>query len=263
MKQRVISAIIALIIVVPLIVLGGIPYYIGMGIISIIGYYEITNVIGKEKEIPLYIRLIVLATYIALIASTIKEDSFVLDPKFIVLNIFACTLPLIVYDRKKYDSADAFKLLAFTLLLAISFSFMIVIRNMSLNYLLYVITITIMSDTFAHFVGTMIGKKKLCPKVSPNKTVEGFIGGVFFGTFLGSVLFLTVISSTANVFLVVVISLILSIVSELGDLVFSAVKRKYDVKDYGNIMPGHGGVIDRLDSIIFAILAFSYLVTLF
>ena len=263
MKQRIISAIVALIIVIPLIVLGGIPYYIGIGIVSVIGFYEITKVLGKDKEIPLYIRLIVLATYIALIASTIKEDSFVLDPKFIVLNIFACTLPLIVYDRKKYDSDDAFKLLAFTLLLAISFSFMIVIRNMSLNYLLYVITITIMSDTFAHFVGTMIGKKKLCPKVSPNKTVEGFIGGVFFGTFLGSVLFLTVISSTANVFLVVVISLILSIVSELGDLVFSAVKRKYDVKDYGNIMPGHGGVIDRLDSIIFAILAFSYLVTLF
>ena len=263
MKQRVISAIIALIIVVPLIILGGIPYYIGMGVISIIGYYEITNVIGKEKEIPLYIRLIVLATYVSIIASTIKEASFILDPKFIVLNIFACTLPLIVYDKSKYDSDDAFKLLAYTLLLAISFSFMIVIRNISLYYLLYVITITIMSDTFAHFIGTMIGKKKLCPKVSPNKTVEGFIGGVFFGTFLGSVLFLTVVMPSANVFLVIVISLILSIISELGDLVFSAIKRKYGVKDYGNIMPGHGGVVDRLDSIIFAILAFSYLVTLF
>ena len=132
MKQRIISAIVALIIVIPLIVLGGIPYYIGIGIVSVIGFYEITKVLGKDKEIPLYIRLIVLATYIALIASTIKEDSFVLDPKFIVLNIFACTLPLIVYDRKKYDSDDAFKLLAFTLLLAISFSFMIVIRNMKI-----------------------------------------------------------------------------------------------------------------------------------
>ena len=100
-------------------------------------------------------------------------------------------------------------------------------------------------------------------KISPNKTVEGFIGGVFFGTFLGSVLFLTVISTTANVFLVIVISLILSIISELGDLVFSAIKRKYGVKDYGNIMPGHGGVLDRLDSFIFAILAFSYLVSFF
>ncbi len=263
MKQRIISAIIALIIVVPLIILGGIPYYIGVGILSIIGFYEITKVYDHEKEIPTYIKLIVLVTYLCLIASSIRESYFTLDHRFIILNIFACTLPLIVYDRSKYDSEDSFKLLATVLLLSISFNFMIVIRNMSLYYLLYVITITITSDTFAHFVGTLIGKKKLCPKVSPNKTVEGFIGGVLFGTFLGSVIFLTVISSTANVFLVVIISFILSIISELGDLVFSAIKRKHDVKDYGNIMPGHGGVIDRLDSIIFAILAFSYLVTLF
>ncbi len=263
MKQRIISAIVALIIVVPLIVLGGIPYYIGIGVLSIIGFYEITQVYAKEKEIPLNIRIIALCTYLCLIASSIREYSFVLDHRFIILIIFACTLPLIVYDRNKYDSDDAFKFLATTLFLSIAFNFMIIIRNISLYYLLYVLTITIMSDTFAHFVGTMIGKKKLCSKISPNKTVEGFIGGVFFGTFLGSVLFLTVISSEANIFLVAIISFILSIISELGDLVFSAIKRKYGVKDYGNIMPGHGGVLDRLDSFIFAILAFSYLVSFF
>ena len=263
MKQRVISAIVALIIVVPLIILGGVPYYIGMGIVSIIGFYEITKVYDHEKEIPMYIKLVVLITYLCLIASAIKESYFTLDHRFIILNIFACTLPLIVYDRSKYDSEDAFKLLATVLLLSISFNFMIVIRNMSLYYLLYVLTITIMFDTFAHFVGTLIGKKKLCAKISPNKTVEGFIGGVAFGTFLGSVFFLTLISANANVFLVIIISFILSIISELGDLIFSAIKRKYGIKDYGNIMPGHGGILDRLDSFIFAILAFSYLVSFF
>lgn len=263
MKKRVISAIIALIIVIPLIILGGIPYYIGIGLLGILAFYEITEVYKKEKEIPLIVKLIVLCTYLCLIISAVGEYSFVLEHKFIILNIFACMLPLIIYDRSKYDSDDALKLLATTLLLSIAFNFMIIIRNISVYYLLYVLTITIMSDTFAHFIGTMIGKKKLCVKISPNKTVEGFIGGVFFGTFLGSVVFLTFISTTANIFLVIIISFILSIISELGDLVFSAIKRKYGVKDYGNIMPGHGGVIDRLDSFIFAILAFSYLVSLF
>ena len=120
-----------------------------------------------------------------------------------------------------------------------------------------------MSDTFAHFFGTKIGRHKLCPKVSPNKTVEGMIGGVFFGTFIGSVFFNTFINTNANLFFVVIISLALSLVAEFGDLVFSSIKRRYGVKDYGNIMPGHGGVLDRLDSILFAILAFSYLVSFF
>ena len=147
--------------------------------------------------------------------------------------------------------------------LGIAFNFLIVIRNIDILFLLYVVLVTIMSDTFAHFFGTKIGKNKLCPKVSPNKTVEGLLGGLFFGTFIGSVFFLTFINTMSNIFYVIVISLALSLIAEFGDLVFSAIKRRYNVKDYGNIMPGHGGVLDRLDSILFAILAFSYLVSFF
>ena len=263
MKTRIISAIVALIIVVPLIILGELPYYIGMGIISVIGYYEINKTIDKDNKIPLDIKIAILIPYLCMIVYGTKSQEFMIDHKLIILDIFVCMLPLIGVNKKMYDADDALKMLAFTLLLGISFNFMIVIRNISLYYLLYVVTITIMSDTFAHFFGTMIGKIKLCPEVSPNKTVEGLIGGVFFGTFLGSVFFLTIIEPNANVLLVILISFILSLISEIGDLIFSAIKRKYNVKDYGNIMPGHGGVIDRLDSIIFAMLAFSYLVSLF
>jgi phosphatidate cytidylyltransferase len=263
MKKRIISAIVALIIVIPLIVLGGIPYYIGMTIVGVIAFYEMTEVFAKEKKIPVYVKLAILITYLCMIVYGAGSYEFSIDHKLIILNIFMCMLPLVGLERKAYDADDALKMLAFSLLLAIAFNFMIVIRNISLYYLLYVLTITICSDTFAHFVGTMIGKHKLCPHVSPNKTVEGLIGGVFFGTFLGSVFFMTLINANAKLFLVVLISFILSLISELGDLIFSAIKRKYGVKDYGNIMPAHGGVLDRLDSSIFAILAFSYLVSLF
>ena len=144
-----------------------------------------------------------------------------------------------------------------------SFRYLIVIRNIDILYLIYVVLVTIMSDTFAHFFGTKIGRYKLAPDISPNKTVEGLIGGLFFGTFIGGMFFLTFINPEANAFIVMVVSLMLSLIAEFGDLVFSAMKRNYKVKDYGNIMPGHGGVLDRLDSIIFAVLAFSYLVSFF
>ena len=203
-------------------------------------------------------------TYLFIILSAVKNDNnFYVDHRFIILDLFVCLLPLIVLKEKDYDVNDAMYLLSSTLFLGISFNYLIVIRNMSLLYFLYTIIITIMSDTFAHFWGEKIGRIKLCPKVSPNKTVEGMIGGTIFGTFLGSVFFLTLINTEASVFLVSIMSLAMSIVAQFGDLVFSAIKRYFDVKDFGNIMPGHGGILDRLDSIIFASLVFSYLVSFF
>ena len=264
MKKRVISAIVALIIVVPIIFIGGYTYYIGVGVISVLGFYELLKVREEEKKIPMVMKGITLLTYLAIVMSAIStQGSFSIDYRLFILNMFACLIPLIAMERKKYDAEDALFILAATLFLGISFNFLIVIRNMSLFYLLYVVLITIMSDTFAHFWGTKIGSVKLCPNVSPNKTVEGMIGGTIFGTFIGSAFFLTFINPNASVLLTGVISLALSLVAQFGDLVFSAIKRRYGVKDYGNIMPGHGGVLDRLDSIIFAILAFSYLVAFF
>lgn len=264
MKKRVISAIVALIIVVPIILIGGYAYYIGVGIISVIGFHELLKVREEEKKIPMVMKGITLLTYLAIVMSAIStQGSFSIDYRLFILNMFACLIPLIAMERKKYDAEDALFILAATLFLGISFNFLIVIRNMSLFYLLYVVLITIMSDTFAHFWGTKIGSVKLCPNVSPNKTVEGMIGGTIFGTFIGAAFFLTFINPNASVLLIGVISLALSLVAQFGDLVFSAIKRRYGVKDYGNIMPGHGGVLDRLDSIIFAILAFSYLVAFF
>ena len=264
MKQRIISAIIALIIVIPIIIIGSYAYYVGVAVLAIIGYHEMLKVREKEKKINNQVKILSLIAYLFIIISAcFKEATFNIDYRLFILDLFVCFLPLIVLDRKEYDAEDALVLVAVTLFLGMAFSFLITIRRMDILYLLYVLLVTIMSDTFAHFWGTKIGRHKLCPEVSPNKTVEGMIGGVLFGTFLGSVFFLTFINVKADMLLVGVITLALSIIAEFGDLVFSSIKRRYGVKDYGNIMPGHGGVLDRLDSLFFALLAFSFLVSFF
>lgn len=260
MKKRVISAIVALIICIPLLIIGGYPFYIGVSILSVIGYYEIINLRERERKIPLVIKILGIITYLFIVLdNVVKSNMFLIDYKVLALNVFVLMLPIIFFDRKKYNVNDALYMIGSSIFLGITFNFLMIFRNIDINYLIYILLVTIMTDTFAHFFGTKIGKYKLCPKVSPNKTIEGSIGGTIFGTFIPSVFYLTVFGG--NVLVIVLITLLLSIVAQCGDLVFSSIKREYDVKDFGKIMPGHGGVLDRFDSLLFSILIFSIIIS--
>ena len=96
----------------------------------------------------------------------------------------------------------------------------------------------------------------MCPQISPKKTVEGLIGGVLMGTFVASAFYNTVINSHISLVLVILLTLLLCLVGQLGDLIFSSIKRYYGVKDFSHLIPEHGGILDRFDSLIFVVLAY-------
>lgn len=261
MKQRIISAAIALAIVIPLIIIGGTWYYLGLSIIGLIGFIEMMNAIKKERKIPLLISILSVICFIFIMMNGIfTTTAFLIDNKIIVISLLLLNIPVIFFKKENYNINDSLFLTGIVILLGLGFNYLMELRDLNVWYLIYVLLITTMSDTFAHFFGTNIGKYKLCPLVSPNKTIEGFIGGTIFGTFIGTC-FYTAQFSYTSLIVIVLISLLLSVVGQIGDLFFSSIKRKYEIKDYGKIMPGHGGVLDRLDSILFVSLAFGIIVS--
>ena len=123
-----------------------------------------------------------------------------------------------------------------------------------------------MTDIFAYFCGMAFGKHKLIPDVSPKKTVEGSIGGIVFCV-LGYIIYGLIVSNCfevdMNIFALGVFGAIISVVSQIGDLAASLIKREYGIKDYGSLFPGHGGVLDRFDSVlavstVLMVLVYSY-----
>ena len=106
-----------------------------------------------------------------------------------------------------------------------------------------------MNNSFAYFFGKKFGKTKLLSRVSPNKSWEGFISGLFFSLFTGFIFFKSEINIKS--FQIIIFSILIPVLATLGDLVQSKIKREAGVKDSGNILPGHGGFYDRMDSIIF------------
>lgn len=265
MKKRVISALVVLAIVLPLMKYGRAPFNIGVYVVSMLGLKEFLDIKAVRKQLPIFIQFIayIFMTLIVLVDVRAKSMSFTLDYRILAALFMAFLFPTVFYhDRKKYSITDAFYMIGGLLFLSISMSLLIIIRNISLSTLTYLIIIPVFCDTFAYISGSLVGKRKLLESISPNKTVEGMLFGTLMSVFVGSVFYLTVIDSSFSVIGIIFITTFLSLVGQLGDLVFSAIKRYFGKKDFSNIMPGHGGVLDRLDSIIFVILGYIFFINI-
>lgn len=259
MKQRIISAVVLLAIFIPILLIGKTPYAILMAVLAWMGLYELLKARKKKKEFPAFMEIIayVLVTLFVLFNENSSTTGIYMDYRIIASLIFVYIIPMVlINDSKKYNLNDALFLIGSTIFIGLSFNLLITIRNISLDYIIYIFLIATMTDTFALLTGRKIGKRKLAPDISPNKTIEGSIGGSLVGTIVASAYFYEVIDSTVGIVGIVLVTLILTILGQIGDLVFSSIKRYYNTKDFSNLIPGHGGILDRLDSIIFIVLGF-------
>ena len=263
MKKRVISAVVASILLIPILLIGGNLYRAGVLALGVLALYELIRAKEAKGEIPMLMKVFTILMFVfeLIVNFTHSSFTFTIPSRYFVLLIVGLMLGLIVYeDEKKYNIFDVCYLLACNIFLLIGFSLLLSVRSYNIYYLIIVLLITIVSDTFALITGSLIGKHELCPKISPNKTIEGLIGGFVFCLVICVPTYITLFNYSGKVIMVILFVSILSIVSTFGDLVFSSIKRYFDIKDYGKIMPGHGGVMDRLDSLLFVLLAFYVLI---
>ena len=224
-----------------------------VGVIALIGMYEFFKVTGlvNKKTPALYLGFVfalVLYTVAIFNSGFLKEN---LMP-FIAAYVFILMVSMVLFHSNLTFSDAALSFLG-TLYISIFFLHIIFIRQSELGNLnIWLIFISAWAtDTFAYFAGRTLGKHKLCPKVSPKKTVEGAIGGT-----LGCVICICVYAYlcgkckvvSVNYISATFFAILTAVFSQFGDLAASRIKREYGVKDYGNLIPGHGGILDRFDS---------------
>lgn len=254
MKQRIISAAILALILIPITIIGGTVFDLLITVISCLALRELLKLNDKSSK------LINGFAYILMVF-------FMLNTYFNITSILCIILlvlfiPIIFYDKDKYNYLDALRLFAIITFLGISFSQIRTIRDEDVNSFIYLFSITILTDTFAYIGGKLLGKHKLIPKVSPNKTMEGTIIGSLVAVLLSSVYYLYNVDPGQKISIIWCISLVLSFVGQLGDLFFSSIKRYHNVKDFSNLIPGHGGILDRFDSAIFVFLMYTIILSL-
>ena len=255
MKQRTISAIILLIILIGSLIISSKIFGIVMLTCAIIGFNEFFNI--KYKDDLRRMRLIKILGIISLILIALNNTFYQINMNItILLPLLVLSMPVVFYnDNKLYNINDCLYVIGIVYFLGLSFSNIIFLRDSNILKCIFIFIIAFITDTYAYISGSLIGRHKLTT-ISPKKTVEGSIIGIVMGTLVGTVYYYNMIGGL-TLFQVVILCLFLTILSEIGDLMFSSIKRYFDKKDYSNLIPGHGGILDRFDSVIYVSLGLS------
>ncbi|KRM62454.1 phosphatidate cytidylyltransferase [Paucilactobacillus vaccinostercus DSM 20634] len=249
MKQRVITAVIALIIFIPLIVYGRVPLSLAALVLGIIALDEV--LIMKKM---LLVSFEAIFSNIGVILLIVPDNWLTWLPSqlnrfFLFYVVVMLILLHTVVKKKRFTFDDAGVLTLAMLYIGTGFHYFISARADGLTTLLFAMLIVWLTDSGAYMIGKQIGKHKLAPRISPNKTWEGSIGGTVAATIILAV-YLWFFPVGYSWVVMVGLTLILSIIGQFGDLIESALKRFYGVKDSGKILPGHGGILDRFDSML-------------
>ncbi len=260
MKNRIITGFGLALTLIPTFYVGGILLDIVLVLFTMIATYELTKLLQKEETFSAvtFVTMILSGGLFYVMSYYYRNQ---LDPDYVVAGMLLVIIigASFTIFKESYDSGRFGNMLISILYPVLGFSALSAMRN-GVDGTLYTVgflfMITIFTDMFAYIVGVNFGKHRLAVKISPKKSIEGSIGGTVFAV-LFTLLYLTIFKvevifgMEVQIGWMIVLIFILSIVGQIGDLIASRFKRDYDVKDYGKLFPGHGGVMDRFDSALF------------
>ena len=261
MKTRIITAVVAILILLPVLIFADYPVLpIALSLVSLIAVFEMLRCIGLHRAWVISVPLYLLALALPICIRLLSRAELVKVAFAAIVCLLFYFFAILLFSHGKYKLADLSVCFMTVLYILIGFNAILYVHDHVYGgeyvYLIAFIGAWI-TDIFAYFCGMLFGrggKHKLIPDVSPKKTVEGSIGGIVF-CILSMMLYGWIVSKIepsldANVAVFAVAGLLISIVSQIGDLCMSLIKRTYGIKDYGKLFPGHGGMLDRFDSVI-------------
>ena len=229
-----------------------------MGLILIataMATYEMLAMHDTLTKVPMWIKILAIIATLGIAFSSTLSTAWSILGTHSVLLMFIYMFKKIIFDTGTFYTKTL-------IYIGLSFRALLGIRYHSLSLFIFLIATVILTDSMAYFAGRFFGKHKLAPKISPKKTIEGAIGGWLFGASF-AIGFGLATELFAQMWVLIALAVFLPVLSQIGDLVASALKRQYDIKDFGNMFPGHGGVMDRVDSqmlaaiLIYVIILFS------
>ena len=251
LKTRLITAGIAVALLTIVLITDKIWLTIGVVLVAIVGVCELYAAAGLIKNKFL--------CTLGLIGSVLVCLGDMLDPHYVMSLVFIYFLLIFIamlYNHKEITLENVALILFGNVYVAYFLTHIVLIRRLegSGQYLVWLVFLgACAADTFAYFVGRAFGKHKMAPEISPHKTTEGAVGGII-GTGFSFLLFGAILAKYFNLHLdmtrLFILGILCAVVGEIGDLAASAIKRHYNIKDFGYIFPGHGGVLDRFDSIL-------------
>ena len=248
---RLISGIILIVLMLATIIPGGNILFVANALISLAGVYELYKVLGLEKSLPGITGYIATMSYYALLYTGKTQYIIILLIVFLIALLAQYVFMFPEYKTEQISNAIMCMLYAGVLL-----SYIYLVREGDNGaYTVWLIFLcSWASDTCAYAAGVAFGKHKMAPVLSPKKSVEGAVGGVVGAAVLGAIyaaVFIDKIQMDNPVIAFSVICAVGALISMVGDLAASAIKRNHNIKDYGKLIPGHGGIMDRFDSVIY------------
>ena len=259
---RTISGIALVVIIAAMLILGGDILLGFLGVVSLIGLFELYRIWGIHKgAMPGVLGYLAAIAYFVMMYLRLEAHFLML-----VLILLILLMGVYVLSFPKYKIDTIIVVLFGFFYVVVMLSCIYRIRQLDAGiYLVWMVFIcSWISDTCAYLVGVTMGKHKFVPNLSPKKTIEGVIGGIVGAMLIGALYgyicrdYMNIVSPAI---VCAIIGAVGSVVSQIGDLAASAIKRNHDIKDYGKLIPGHGGILDRFDSVIFVAPIIFYLCT--